>query len=82
MSAVLEGLLVVEKSYESVVSCVLGCYANHMLAMHDKSETGVCDPPLFQVFGMEAKEIYRGKVKCYILVNTLPSSKRDDLVEW
>lgn len=35
-----------------------------------------------QVFGMEARELLKGKTKFYILVNCLSSSKRDALVEW
>lgn len=34
------------------------------------------------MFGVEAKEILRGKGKYYVVVNTLPADKRDLLVEW
>lgn len=69
--------VVFEKANEQlreVWSCTNGWWTNQLVWLSTHL--------YLQVFGMEAREILKGKTKFYILVNCLSSSKRDALVEW
>lgn len=62
---------------KDIIDKVLGEHSRAFPVLFDKA-----NQQLRQVFGVEAKEILRGKGKYYVVVNTLPADKRDLLVEW